>query len=147
MYRSTCLTVLLLGSLWSAHGFAEASALPSDEPDMTLGWRGGSTLVRLQVQAPTMRWEPAHPLLLTPPMATWLLPQDSRPILRLDDAGWSSLSHHYADDSTVGLSAGLDLRNTMPALLHYRGTDSGVSLTLAPGSPCTGACLKVAGSF
>lgn len=146
MHRFTCFTVLLLGSLWSAHGSADASALPSDEPDMTLGWRGGSTLVRFQLAAPARLREPA-PLLLVPPVPTWLLPQYERPTLRLDDAGWSSLSQHYADDSTAGLSAGLGLRNTMPTLLHYRGADSGVSLTLVPGSPCTGACLKVAGSF
>jgi hypothetical protein len=32
-------------------------------------------------------------------------------------------------------------------IARWSDLDTGVSLTLAPGSPCMGACLKVVGSF
>lgn len=92
------------------------------------------------------RWDTFRPLLLMPPPALQMLPEAEQLTLRLE-LTWSELPHHYADDATAGLGAGLGLRHTLPTLFHYRSDDSAVSLTLAPGSPCTGACLKVAGAF
>lgn len=147
MHRLTCCAILLLSSFSSSDGLADVSAPWSDGPAPSLGRRDWSILSRAQVSAAPSRWEAVHPLLLRPPVAAWLLPESSPPALRLDLTEWSAVSDHFADDATVGLGAGLGLRNSLPTLLRYRASDSGVSLTLAPGSPCTGACLNVAGSF
>lgn len=147
MHRLTCCAIFLLSSLSSVDGVADVSASPSDDPAPSLGRRDWSILSRVQAPAAPLRWETVYPLRLTPSLATWLLPEGGPLRLRWDLNEWSALGHHYADDATLGLSAGLGLRNPLPTLLRYRGSDSGVSLTLAPGSPCTGACLNVAGSF
>jgi hypothetical protein len=145
MRRLSCFAVLLLLSLSSAVSFADVSALPGDGPTLSLGRRDWSTLSRVEGPATPARWDAMRPLLLSPPLARWLLPEPGTPRLSLALASWPDASPHHADDATVGLSAGLGLRKTL--LLHQFGADSDVSLTLAPGSPCTGACLKVAGSF
>jgi len=55
---------------------------------------------------------------------------------------------HYASDVIVGFGFGFGFGYAIPTLLHYshhEGAD--ITLSIAPGSPCTGACLKLAGSF
>jgi hypothetical protein len=37
--------------------------------------------------------------------------------------------------------------DAVPALLRYSSDEANVSVSIAPGGPCTAACLKVAGSF
>jgi hypothetical protein len=145
MRRLSCLALLLLSSLSSAVSLADVSASPSDGPAPSLGWRDWSTLSRVERAATPARWDATHRLLLSPPLASWMLPELGKPTLDLTLSSWPDASTHYADDATAGLSAQLGLRKTL--LLHQWGADSDVSLTLAPGSPCTGACLKVAGSF
>lgn len=54
---------------------------------------------------------------------------------------------HYATDVVAGLGMGFSVGYAVPTLLHYAREDGDVTLSLAPGGPCTGACLKVAGSF
>lgn len=152
MRRFSCLALLLLCSFSSAVGLAEASASPGAGPGSSLAQRDWSTPSRFQPSrfqaiATPVQWDALPPLLLTPPLAAWMSRENAQPTLRWDLGAWSELGHHYADDATAGLNAGAGLHTTLPTLLQYRSTDTGVSLTLAPGSPCTGACLKVAGSF
>lgn len=152
MRRFSCFAILLLSSLSSAVGLAEASASPGEELGSPLAERDWSTPSRFQpsrfqAMATPMQWDALPPLLLTPPLTAWMSRENAQPTLRWDLGAWSELGRHYADDATAGLNAGVGLHTTLPPLLHYRSTDTGVSLTLAPGSPCTGACLKVAGSF
>jgi membrane-associated phospholipid phosphatase len=57
---------------------------------------------------------------------------------------------HYATDVAAGFGIGFGVGYAVPTLLHYtRGKSalSNVSVSVSPGAPCTGACLKVAGSF
>lgn len=54
---------------------------------------------------------------------------------------------HYATDVVVGFGFGFGFGYAVPTLLHYARDETQVSLSLAPGGPCTGACLKLAGSF
>jgi membrane-associated phospholipid phosphatase len=55
---------------------------------------------------------------------------------------------HYATDVLAGFGLGFGIGYAVPTLLHYtRDKDSTVSVSVTPGSPCTGACLKVAGTF
>lgn len=54
---------------------------------------------------------------------------------------------HYTTDVLAGFGAGFGVGYAVPTLLHYSRRDADVSLSLSPGSPCTGACLQVAGSF
>jgi hypothetical protein len=35
----------------------------------------------------------------------------------------------------------------MPPLVHYEHENGDVSLSLSPGGPCTGACVKLVGTF
>lgn len=39
------------------------------------------------------------------------------------------------------------LDDAVPTLLRYSSDEANVSVSIAPGGPCTAACLKVAGSF
>jgi hypothetical protein len=39
------------------------------------------------------------------------------------------------------------LDDAVPPLLRYSSDEANVSVSIAPGGPCTAACLKVAGSF
>jgi hypothetical protein len=43
--------------------------------------------------------------------------------------------------------AGLRLPRQVPPLIRYSDETTDVTLSISPGSPCTGACLKLAGSF
>ncbi len=54
---------------------------------------------------------------------------------------------HYATDVLTGFGVGFGVGYAVPTLLHYARPAGDVSVSLSPGSPCTGACLKVAGSF
>jgi membrane-associated phospholipid phosphatase len=58
---------------------------------------------------------------------------------------------HYATDVIAGFAIGFGVGYAVPTLLHYTGNRKGlrpdVSLSVSPGAPCTGACLKLAGSF
>ena len=55
---------------------------------------------------------------------------------------------HYASDVLVGFGLGFGFGYAVPTLLHFaRDEHSDISLSIAPGSPCTGGCLKLAGSF
>lgn len=54
---------------------------------------------------------------------------------------------HYATDVIAGFGVGFGIGYAVPTLLHYSHDDTDVRITLSPGSPCTGACLKIAGSF
>jgi len=42
---------------------------------------------------------------------------------------------------------GLNLPAEVPPLIRYIDEDTHVTLSISPGSPCTGACLRLAGSF
>ncbi len=54
---------------------------------------------------------------------------------------------HYATDVIAGFGFGFGFGYAIPTLLHYARDETEVSLSLAPGGPCTGACLKVSGWF
>jgi membrane-associated phospholipid phosphatase len=54
---------------------------------------------------------------------------------------------HYATDVLAGFGVGFGVGYAVPTLLHYTRGHSEISVSLAPGGPCTGACLKVAGKF
>jgi membrane-associated phospholipid phosphatase len=55
---------------------------------------------------------------------------------------------HYSTDVLAGFGLGFGIGYAVPTLLHYtRSKASTVSVSVAPGSPCTGACLKIAGTF
>ncbi len=55
---------------------------------------------------------------------------------------------HYASDVILGFGLGFGFGYAVPTLLHYaRNKDANVSLSIAPGGPCTAACLKLSGSF
>lgn len=55
---------------------------------------------------------------------------------------------HYATDVLAGFGLGFGIGYAVPTVLHYaRSKDSSVSVSVMPGSGCTGACLKVAGTF
>jgi membrane-associated phospholipid phosphatase len=54
---------------------------------------------------------------------------------------------HYATDVIAGFGVGFGVGYAVPTLLHYTRAESELSVSLAPGGPCTGACLKVAGKF
>lgn len=53
------------------------------------------------------------------------------------------------DDASPGteLPLGLNLPAQVPPLIRYSDETTDVTLSISPGSPCTGACLKLAGSF
>ena len=54
---------------------------------------------------------------------------------------------HYATDVIVGFGMGFGIGYAVPTLLHYARNKTDIALSLAPGGPCTGACLRLAGSF
>lgn len=54
---------------------------------------------------------------------------------------------HYTTDVVVGFGFGFGLGYAVPTLLHYARRETEVSLSIAPGGPCTAACLKLSGSF
>jgi membrane-associated phospholipid phosphatase len=54
---------------------------------------------------------------------------------------------HYTTDVIVGFGFGFGFGYAVPTLLHYAHRKTEVSLSIAPGGPCTAACLKLSGSF
>jgi len=54
---------------------------------------------------------------------------------------------HYASDVIVGFGLGFGLGYGVPTLLHYAQSNRRVALSVVPGGPCTGACLRLAGTF
>jgi membrane-associated phospholipid phosphatase len=54
---------------------------------------------------------------------------------------------HYTTDVIVGFGFGFGFGYAVPTLLHYAHRKTEVSLSLAPGGPCTAACLKLSGRF
>lgn len=49
-------------------------------------------------------------------------------------------------DVASGIGQGITVGYKVPALLHYARDDMQLALSIAPG-PCTGPCIKLAGSF
>jgi len=54
---------------------------------------------------------------------------------------------HYATDVLTGFGLGFGMGYAVPVLLHYSHAHAEVALSIAPGGPCTGACLHLSGSF
>lgn len=54
---------------------------------------------------------------------------------------------HYTTDVIVGFGFGFGIGYAVPTLLHYAHRKTDVRLSIVPGGPCTGACLKLSGSF
>lgn len=54
---------------------------------------------------------------------------------------------HYTTDVIAGFGFGFGVGYAVPVLLHYSRANSDVALSLNPGGPCTGACLRLSGSF
>jgi hypothetical protein len=52
-----------------------------------------------------------------------------------------------ATSPSAELPLGLNLPAQVPPLIRYSDETTNVTLSISPGSPCTGACLKLAGSF
>jgi hypothetical protein len=88
---------------------------------------------------------PRLPPALDPAALTWWTERGRGLPLKLE------LSHSktLGDDGprTVDLLAGLNLPNAVPPLIRYSDDETDLTLSLSPGSPCTAACLKFAGSF
>ena len=53
---------------------------------------------------------------------------------------------HYATDVLAGFGMGFAIGYAVPTLLHFSRAKRDFAVTLAPGS-CSGACLKLSGSF
>lgn len=151
MRGTVSLTILLFSTLCSSVGRADVSLSPSDlagnssAPELQRrDWRAPP---RLDEAAAPARWQPTYPLLTAPQLTVWLFRDDTRRSLIPSLADLQSYERPLvADNALAGLGGSTNLRPSWP-LLHYQEADGGVSLTLSPGSPCTGACLKVAGSF
>jgi len=54
---------------------------------------------------------------------------------------------HYATDVLAGFGMGFGIGYAVPTLFHYARRDADVALSVAPGAPCTAACLRLEGSF
>jgi membrane-associated phospholipid phosphatase len=54
---------------------------------------------------------------------------------------------HYATDVLAGFGFGFGIGYAVPVLLHYSRVKTDAVLSLSPGGPCTGACLRLSGSF
>jgi hypothetical protein len=84
------------------------------------------------------------PLTIRPVVAAWWTPP-SASTLKLELIPIDpSLA---ASPRSVDLLAGLSLPDGVPPLIRYTDEATDVTLSISPGSPCTAACLKVAGSF
>ncbi len=87
---------------------------------------------------------PRLPRTTDPVIAGWW-PQDvGRLPLKLELKPPVSLED---DERKVDLLPGLNLPASVPPLIRYTDEATDVTLSISPGSPCTGACLKLAGSF
>ena len=151
MRGTVSLAILLISTLSSSVGRADVSLSPSD----LAGNSAPSALQRSEWRAPPRldeafapaRWQPTYPLLTAPQLRVWLFRDEVTRTFIPTLADLQNYERPYvADDALAGLGGSTNLRPSWPRL-HYRDADGDVSLTLSPGSPCTGACLKVAGSF
>ncbi len=87
---------------------------------------------------------PRLALALEPDLATTWTTQAAAVPLKLE------LDHRSASKQGSASSdrlLGLNLPAEVPPLIRYSDEDTHVTLSISPGSPCTGACLKLAGSF
>jgi hypothetical protein len=144
MRGTICLTVLVSTF---ASGSASAEASESQRADLaaSLERQHAQPLPQVQVVTAPLRWQPAYPLLAAF-QRTVSLPKDiiGPATAPLDLQEFERF--RVADDALAGLGGSINLRPSWP-MLKYRDADNDLSLTLAPGSPCTGACLKITGSF
>jgi hypothetical protein len=64
-------------------------------------------------------------------------------------SGFSRIAadRHYATDVLLGFGLGFGTGYAVPVLLHYSRAHTEVALSLTPGGPCAGACLRLSGSF
>ena len=141
------LPILLLSTLYSSVGRADVSLsegdIAADGPTPTLARRTWQQTHFVDAAAAPTRWQPNYPLLTVPQLTAWLLRNNGIPTF----VGLQDYERpRAADDALASSSGSVKLRPTWP-VLHYRDAEGDLSLTLSPGSPCTGACLKVAGSF
>lgn len=134
----------LVPALWPEHAVLTLSRQPRLElPARAL------TLAppRLALSSPLPL---ASPLPLTPPLAlepslsAYLPSTSAAPVVELD---LRHLDTKNQEPGSPDLFAGLNLPAEVPPLLRYTHEDTDVALSISPGSPCTGACLKLAGSF
>jgi hypothetical protein len=105
----------------------------------------------------------AAPLLplIDPTMAAWAVRGESKTTaLELGGAPTSSYAGSSIDSTASGVAADrkyqtdvigsltrLGVTYAGPTLLRYSDEETNVAVIISPGGPCTGACLKVAGSF
>lgn len=103
----------------------------------------------------------AAPLLplIEPTMAAWAVRGESKTTaLELGGAPTFSYAGSSSDSTALGSDRNyqtdvigsltrLGVTTAGPTLLRYSDEETNVSVIISPGGPCTGACLKVAGSF
>lgn len=74
------------------------------------------------------------------------------PLLRLEVPYATGAAPHLfgqgveTSDVASGIGKGIAVGYKVPALIHYSRDDMQLALSIAPG-PCTGPCIKLAGSF
>jgi hypothetical protein len=87
---------------------------------------------------------PRLPLAIDPAFAAWSASRHRPQPLNLE------LTEAASPDETPrdgDLLSTLTLPARVPPLIRYTDEATDVTLSIIPGSPCTGACLKLAGSF
>ncbi|HYQ14240.1 MAG TPA: hypothetical protein VEQ58_00725 [Polyangiaceae bacterium] len=84
------------------------------------------------------------PLSIDPTAAAWWSRPSLTTPMKLELSDAAALAQEQASSETPALPS---VPYGMPALLRYSNEDTNVALSISPGSPCTGACLKVEGSF
>jgi hypothetical protein len=147
---AACLAALTL--LCSAHGHAADTAVAPPRLD-GIWQQPWVALPKLELKPPSA----ARPLSVVPELTATQLPAAIDPAF----AAWST-SHRRPRPlqldltdapSTEEPSRDADLLSTLnlpahvPPLIRYTDEATDVTLSIIPGSPCTGACLKLAGSF
>lgn len=84
------------------------------------------------------------PLAIDPALATWGTQDNLSLSLKLE---LPSTTTPDDDRPNTDLLASLNLPQAVPPLIRYTDEATDVTLSISPGSPCTAACLKLAGSF
>lgn len=99
---------------------------------------------------------PAIPLVIDPLVAAWIARGDTKTAVNLELMSLEAFSYagdrHDTSEVLAGFGVGFGVGYAVPTMLHYTrdknaGKRPNVSFSVSPGAPCTGACLKVAGSF
>ncbi|HYP88285.1 MAG TPA: hypothetical protein VEQ59_09025 [Polyangiaceae bacterium] len=111
-----------------------------------------SKLVSLSIETPRPRRSvtAVHPtarilpLAIDPAAATWWTRPTSSTPLSLELGDLASITQEPQTSDAPSL---MSVPYAVPALLRYSNEDTKVALSISPGSPCTGACLKLEGSF